>query len=98
MVKSIELIISGKVQKVGFRACIKKIAMDLSITGTVTNLPDGRVHVQATGDPMILEKFISMVYSCPRAIVRSVKLSEIPERTFIDFSILKGEAQISTEL
>ena len=98
MVKSIEMIISGKVQKVGFRACIKKIASDLTITGTVTNLSDGRVQVHATGDEMILEKFVSMVYSCPRAIIRNVRLNEIPIRIFLDFSIIKGDNQISTEL
>ena len=98
MVKSIEMIIRGKVQKVGFRACIKKIASDLTITGTVTNLSDGRVQVQATGDEMILEKFVSMVYSCPRAIIRNVRLTEIPIRIFLDFSVIKSDNQISTEL
>jgi acylphosphatase len=98
MVKSIEIIISGRVQKVGFRACIKRIATDLTITGTVVNLPDGRVRIQATGEPMILEKFVSMVYGCPRAVIRDLKFSDIPAKIFMDFSIIKGERQISTGL
>jgi acylphosphatase len=99
MVKTIEIFIAGKVQKVGFRACVKRIATDLKVTGTVINLPDGRVRIDATGEPMILEKFVSMVYGCPRAIIRDVRLSEIPIKTFIDFSITKGgENQISTGL
>jgi acylphosphatase len=98
MLKSIEILISGRVQKVGFRACIKKIATDLTITGTVINLPDGRVRIHATGEPMILEKFVSMVYGCPRATIRDMRLSDIPIKIFVDFSIIKGETQISTGL
>ena len=96
--KTIELLISGRVQKVGFRACIKKTASDLHVNGTVINLPDGRVQVYATADPMILEKFISMLYSCPRAVVRDIRTFEIPIKTYDDFSIIKGEGRISTGL
>ena len=96
--KTVEVFISGRVQKVGFRACVKKIAADLHITGTVINLGDGRVQICATGEPMILEKFISMVYSCPRAVIREIRLNEIPHKTFDDFSIIKGEGRISTGL
>ena len=90
--------ISGRVQKVGFRACIKKIATDLHISGTVINLADGRVRIYATGDPMIFEKFISMVYSCPRAVIRDIKVTSLPYKPFDDFSIIKGEGRISTGL
>jgi len=97
-VKSIEILISGKVQRVGYRACVRRIATDLHVTGTVVNLPDGRVRIHASADPMILEKFVSMIYSCPRAVIRDIKTSEIPGMIFTDFSIIKGESRISTEL
>jgi acylphosphatase len=96
--KTIEVFIAGKVQKVGFRACIRRIATDLNVTGTVMNLPDGRVHIYASGDAMILEKFISMVYGCPRAVIRDVHLVEIPWKNFDDFSIIKGNGRVSTVL
>lgn len=96
--KTVEILISGRVQKVGFRACVKKIAADLHITGTVINLNDGKVQIYATGEPMILEKFFSMIYSCPRAVIRDIRLNEIPHKTFDDFSIIKGEGRISTGL
>lgn len=96
--KTIEVFIAGKVQKVGFRACIRRIATDLNVTGTVMNLPDGRVHIYASGDAMILEKFISMVYGCPRAVIRDVHLVEIPWKNYDDFSIIKGNGRISTVL
>ena len=96
--KSIEIFISGRVQRVGYRACVRRIATDLHVTGTVINLPDGRVQIHATGEPMILEKFVSMIYGCPRAVIRDLKTSEIPCMIFKDFSIIKGEGRISTEL
>jgi acylphosphatase len=68
------------------------------VTGTVINLPDGRVQIHATGEPMILEKFVSMIYGCPRAVIRDVKTFEIPCMVFNDFSIIKGEGRLSTEL
>jgi acylphosphatase len=97
-VKSIEIFISGRVQRVGYRACIRRIATDLHVTGTVINLPDGRVKIYATAEPMILEKFVSMIYGCPRAVIRDVKTFEIPRMVFNDFSIIKGEGRLSTEL
>jgi acylphosphatase len=96
--KSIKIFISGRVQRVGYRACIRRIATDLHVTGTVTNLPDGRVQIHATAEPMILEKFVSMIYSCPRAVIRDIKTSEIPYMIYNDFSIIKGEGRLSTEL
>ncbi len=90
--------ISGRVQRVGFRACVRKIAVDLSVTGTVFNLPDGRVRVYATAEPMVLEKFISSVYSCPRVVIRDVKVSELPLTEFEGFSILKNSGRVSTGL
>jgi acylphosphatase len=97
-VKSVEILISGKVQRVGYRACVRRIATDLHVTGTVVNLPDGKVRIHASAEPMILEKFVSMIYSCPRAVIRDIKISEIPGMIFTDFSIIKGEGRLSTEL
>jgi acylphosphatase len=97
-VKTIEIFISGRVQRVGFRACIRRIATDLHVSGTVLNLPDGRVHIYATAESMILEKFISMVYSCPRAIIRELRTSEIAYMNFNEFSIIKSEGRLSTGL
>jgi len=97
-VKTVEIFITGRVQKVGFRACVRKIAADLSVTGSVFNLPDSRVRVYATAEPIILEKFISSLYSCPRAVIRDVKVSEIPPMVFEGFSIIKNNVRLSTGL
>jgi acylphosphatase len=95
---TIEMYITGRVQKVGFRACIRRIASDLNVTGTVMNLPDGRVHIYASGEAMIIEKFISMIYGCPRAVIRDIQTGEITLKKFNGFSIIKDEDKISTAL
>lgn len=97
MMQSIVVLISGKVQNVGFRACIRKIASDLRVTGLVTNLQDGRVQIVASGEAMILEKFLSMIYGCPRAVIRDVKIVPITLRTFEGFSVVKIESPLSTD-
>jgi acylphosphatase len=97
-VKTVEIFILGRVQKVGFRACVRKIATDLSVTGAVFNLPDGRVQVYATAEPMILEKFISTIYGCPRAVIRDMKVSDIAPMDFEGFSIIKNDGRLRTGL
>lgn len=96
--KTLEIVITGRVQKVGFRACARKIAMDLKVTGTIINLSDGKVQIFATADPIILEKFISMLYGCPRAIIRGIKTKDIMIRTYDEFSVIKNDGRINTSL
>jgi acylphosphatase len=85
--RTIRVIISGRVQKVGFRSCIRHIATSIGITGEVMNLEDGRVLIHATAESVILEKFTSMLYSCPRAIVRDMSVDACEFMAFPDFSI-----------
>jgi acylphosphatase len=41
---------SGKVQGVGFRYTVRRIAGGFEVTGWVKNLPDGRVELQAMAE------------------------------------------------
>jgi acylphosphatase len=90
-VKTIELYASGRVQSVGFRACVKKVAGNLGILGDVMNLPDGKVKITATAEDVILEKFVSMLYGCPRAVIRSLEIRETDPVAFPDFSIRRAQ-------
>jgi acylphosphatase len=87
--ETIEIHASGKVQKVGFRSCIKRIAYKMTIKGEVMNLPDGSVRIIATGDRIVLDKFLSMMYGCPRAVIRDLKTCERDLQEFDEFSIVK---------
>lgn len=48
---------SGRVQGVGFRATARRVALGYEVTGTIRNLPDGRVELIAEGERSELEEF-----------------------------------------
>lgn len=47
----------GRVQGVGFRYTAKRVALEFEVTGTVRNLPDGRVELIAEGEREELDSF-----------------------------------------
>ena len=48
---------SGTVQGVGFRYTVKSVVRGYEVTGTVRNLPDGRVELIAEGTEAELKAF-----------------------------------------
>jgi acylphosphatase len=52
-----QVIYSGQVQGVGFRYTVKSAATGFDLTGSVRNLPDGRVELIAEGAKEELEAF-----------------------------------------
>ena len=55
--KRLRIFYSGNVQGVGFRYTVKTVASGYEVTGTVRNLPDGRVELTAEGVKDELEAF-----------------------------------------
>ena len=53
----LQIFYSGRVQGVGFRYSVKTLATGFEVTGTVANLPDGRVELAAEGTRSELEEF-----------------------------------------
>jgi acylphosphatase len=53
--------VSGRVQRVGYRAKLVTLARNFGLVGFVQNLPDGRVLVIAEGDNDAVEKFASAI-------------------------------------
>lgn len=58
ILKSLSIIVHGKVQGVGFRYFALQLALENEITGWVKNMDDGSVEIEAVGDEHQLEKFI----------------------------------------
>ncbi len=61
----LHLIISGRVQGVGFRYFTQKEAHRLGIVGWVRNTTDGNVEMLSCGDKPSLEEFLSTVTKGP---------------------------------
>ena len=88
--KACQIIVSGKVQGVSFRASTKVVADQMSIKGIVKNLPDGTVYIEAEGDDMMLDFFIDWCKSGPdEADVESAEIKDIEIKNYSNFAVLK---------
>ena len=56
--KAYQIVVTGSVQGVGFRAFVEHLARKLRISGFVRNAPDYTVEILAEGDQTALELFI----------------------------------------
>lgn len=90
MLKTMSILVKGKVQGVFYRQSTKEKAAALEITGTVCNLPDESVAIMATGTQEQLDQLIQWCrQGPPRAVVTSVDVSEQPLQLFTGFKIVK---------
>ena len=55
---SYQVFYSGRVQGVGFRWSVKRMAEGYEVVGWVRNLPDGRVELQIDGQDAEVEAFL----------------------------------------
>jgi len=86
---SLELIISGTVQGVGFRFFAQRAAQRYSLTGYVMNLQDGRVKVSAEGTQEALSLLVEeLKKGTPLSWIEEVQVNWAEYRgRFRDFSI-----------
>lgn len=74
---------SGRVQGVGFRYTVKRIASGFEVTGWVKNLPDGRVELQASSyDEEELDAFLEDIQnSSLGGNIKEVEVNNIAPQT-----------------
>ncbi|HLG40326.1 MAG TPA: acylphosphatase [Chitinophagaceae bacterium] len=90
MLKTVSIIVSGKVQGVYYRQSAKEKARELNITGEVKNLPDDTVYIIATGKAEQLNQFIEWCrQGPPRAKVLNVITDEMTLTSFEKFNIVR---------
>jgi len=91
----VEIIASGRVQRVGFRDLVEKIAQDLGLSGTVENQKPYDVRIVAEGEEGALQAFVEGL-KVERGPIRVrdllVRWSEATGE-FPYFQILRGDWQ-----
>jgi acylphosphatase len=88
--RTVHLIIKGKVQGVYYRASAKDVAREVGVTGWVKNMPDGSVEAIVSGSEERVEKFIEWCGKGPKnAEVTEVIVGDSKEKPLTDFRIIK---------
>ena len=88
--RTIHLLISGKVQGVFFRETSREMAEKLNIKGWIKNTNDDKVEAMITGEEKYLEDFINWCEVGPeRANVEEVKISKELLTRFEKFEVIR---------
>jgi acylphosphatase len=61
----VRLLVSGRVQGVGFRWFVREAARQHRLAGWVRNRPDGSVELEASGDDAAFREFIATIRHGP---------------------------------
>jgi len=82
--------VSGLVQGVGYRAFVRRVALQKGLRGGVRNLDDGRVAVEVEGERQAVEGLIALLKSGPPgARVQDVRVQwEPPTGRYDDFRLM----------
>ena len=67
------IIISGRVQGVGYRQFCWEKALKTACTGWVKNLPDGRVQAEVQGESVDTLKLLSLLRDGPPFLLKNQK-------------------------
>ncbi|HEY5208580.1 MAG TPA: acylphosphatase [Stellaceae bacterium] len=59
------IIVTGRVQGVGFRAFVRRRAAELGLDGWVRNRRDGSVEIAAMGDPELVDQLMEQCTNGP---------------------------------
>ena len=83
------VVVSGRVQGVGFRFFTYRLAESYRVTGCVRNLPDGKVEIVAEGDRDQVETFLERAARGPSSarITEVRTYSEEPQGSFNTFGV-----------
>lgn len=85
MIKHLSIDIFGRVQNVSFRAYTQREADRLNLNGSVSNSPDGSVHIEVEGEESQLDEFIKWCRNGPKhAQVKKI------EKEFNDVQNMQG--------
>ncbi len=88
MIKKANILVSGRVQGVFYRASTRDKALELGIKGWVMNKPDGSVYIEAEADESNLDQFIEWCKKGPMmARVDNIDIRYPSPEGFPDFEV-----------
>ena len=86
--KTIHIVVTGRVQGVGFRYFTVQQAQDLGLCGWVRNLADGRVEAVAQGHDRDVRTLIDLLQTGPAASeVTDLQVEEIKHEALPRFEV-----------
>jgi acylphosphatase len=85
----IEICVQGRVQGVGFRYWARNKAAELGLTGSATNLPDGRVSIVAQGPREKCQRLLDSLRGAepPGAVTRIQQTWTDPQQAAAGFNV-----------
>jgi len=83
-----KIVVTGRVQGVGFRWNAAREAINRGINGFAKNLSDGSVYIEAEGSREQLDSYLEWCKKGPRlSVVEYVKADTFPPVNYTDFRI-----------
>ena len=90
MNKHLDITVKGKVQGVFYRDSTKAVADQLGIKGSIKNVLNGDVEIEAEADAIALEMFLDWCHEGPEhAKVVSVESHESELKNYRNFEVLR---------
>ncbi len=87
--QTVGFLVSGRVQRVGFRWWTRRTASRLGLSGSVRNLAEGNVEIQVCGPPAAIEKLKDLLLvGPPAAVVESVQTFSVEKTIPEGFRLL----------
>jgi acylphosphatase len=91
---AVQILVTGGVQGVGYRAWCRRKALSLDVRGFVRNLDDGRVEVHAEGEARAIDQLVVACWQGPaHATVDDVVTAAKAVRGASDFVIAHDAAR-----
>ena len=86
----LDIVVSGKVQRVWFRQSTLDKAIELGVYGYTMNLPSGDVYIEAEAEQSVLDIFVDWCRVGPeQSKVEDVILTKSKHKGFKSFQIVK---------
>ena len=82
-----QAIYSGRVQGVGFRMTVERLASGLRVAGDVRNLPTGQVELVIEGEPAAVDDLLARVANRMARYIQNVEVTERPPEGLSQFRV-----------